>query len=131
MDAAFAARAVVKATLMRVALHVVDADDHAVLHAAMQPTLRAARLQDRRFSASGLTAAEVGDLVAQLLGFVVEPHTGTEIQAWLDGRLGVTTADAEARSLLALRADRDPRVYRRYDRWWTTLPGVDVRVLPA
>jgi hypothetical protein len=26
-------------------------------------------------------------------------------------------------------ADRDPAVYRRYDRWWATLPAAEVRVL--
>jgi hypothetical protein len=36
---------------------------------------------------------------------------------------------AEARSLLTLLRGRDPRVYRRYDRWWTQLPAQHVRVL--
>jgi hypothetical protein len=36
---------------------------------------------------------------------------------------------AEARALAALLADREPRLYRRHDRWWTTLPRADVRVL--
>jgi hypothetical protein len=35
----------------------------------------------------------------------------------------------EARGLVPLIAARDPRVYRRYDRWWTALPAADVRVL--
>ena len=38
---------------------------------------------------------------------------------------------AEARSLLALLADREPAVYRRYDRWWRTLPGAEDRLLPG
>jgi hypothetical protein len=38
---------------------------------------------------------------------------------------------SEARSLLVLLRDRDPRTYRRYDRWWAALPPGDVRVLPA
>lgn len=38
---------------------------------------------------------------------------------------------AEARALAALLADREPRVYRRYDRWWTALPKADVHVLPG
>jgi Winged helix DNA-binding domain len=38
---------------------------------------------------------------------------------------------AEARGLLALLVDRDPAVYRRYDRWWATLPDGERRVLPA
>ena len=46
---------VVKATLMRITLHAVHADDYPAFHAAMLPTLRAARLGDRRFTGSGLT----------------------------------------------------------------------------
>lgn len=38
---------------------------------------------------------------------------------------------AEATSLGALLADRDPRVYGRYDHWWTKgLPAVETRLLP-
>lgn len=36
---------------------------------------------------------------------------------------------AEAHALLALLAGREPRVYRRYDRWWSDLPAAEVRVL--
>jgi hypothetical protein len=45
-------------------------------------------------------------------------------QAW-------TGLAAEAQALLAFLADREPMVYRRYARWWTTLPGAEVRVLPG
>lgn len=39
---------------------------------------------------------------------------------------------AEAASLLAMLADRDPRPYGRYDHWWAKLPsGAEVRVLPG
>ena len=37
--------------------------------------------------------------------------------------------EAEARSLLALLANRDPGTYRRYGRWWAELPGAQVRTL--
>lgn len=37
----------------------------------------------------------------------------------------------EAASLRKLIADREPNVYRRYDRWWSGLPAADVRVLPG
>jgi hypothetical protein len=36
---------------------------------------------------------------------------------------------AEARDLLALLANRDPAVYRRYGRWWLELPAGEQRVL--
>ncbi|MFJ2786134.1 MULTISPECIES: winged helix DNA-binding domain-containing protein [unclassified Streptomyces] len=39
---------------------------------------------------------------------------------------------AEAEALGALLADRDPRVYGRYDHWWVKgLPAVETRLLPA
>ncbi|MFD9498884.1 winged helix DNA-binding domain-containing protein [Streptomyces sp. NPDC060035] len=39
---------------------------------------------------------------------------------------------AEARSLTALLADRDPRVYHRYGHWWAKgLPAAETRLLPA
>ncbi|MCT4356678.1 winged helix DNA-binding domain-containing protein [Streptomyces sp. Je 1-79] len=37
----------------------------------------------------------------------------------------------EARSLTAFLADREPRVYRRYDHWWTKLPHGETRLLPG
>ncbi len=41
----------------------------------------------------------------------------------------------EARALVGLLADREPAVYRRYRRWWASLPstedGAEVRILPA
>ncbi|NHC45544.1 winged helix DNA-binding domain-containing protein [Motilibacter aurantiacus] len=39
--------------------------------------------------------------------------------------------EAEAGALLELLADRDPAVYRRYARWWASLPAGEVRVLPG
>ena len=44
LDAAFAEHAVVKATLMRITLHAVAAEDYPAFHAAMLTSLRAARL---------------------------------------------------------------------------------------
>jgi hypothetical protein len=37
----------------------------------------------------------------------------------------------EAQRLVAFLADRDPNVYRRYSRWWATLPAAQQRVLPG
>jgi len=37
----------------------------------------------------------------------------------------------EARSLVALLADREPQVYRRYQHWWANLRSLQVRVLPG
>lgn len=38
---------------------------------------------------------------------------------------------AEAKALVAFLADREPRVYSRYDHWWSKLPSAEVRVLPG
>src|SRR6476646_1575649 len=47
---ALATQDIVKATLMRITLHAVAADDYPAIHEAMQRTLRGARLNDRRRS---------------------------------------------------------------------------------
>ena len=83
LDRAFADGTVVKATLMRIALHAVDATDYPALHEAMQPSLRASRLFDRRFTESGLTAADADALVPHLLEFAARPRTNADVEAWL------------------------------------------------
>ncbi len=89
LDAAFAGHTIVKATLMRITLHAVHADDCPAFREAMQPTLRAARLHDRRFTATGLSIADADALVPDLLAFADQPRTAAEFEAWLDARLGV------------------------------------------
>lgn len=88
LDAAFAARKVVKATLMRVTLHAVAAYDYPAFREAMEPTLRAARLHDRRFAASGLTLDHADVVIPELLDFLGEPRTVTECEAWIEQRVG-------------------------------------------
>lgn len=90
LDRALRDGTIVKATLMRVALHAVDATDYPTFHAAMQPTLRAARLNDRRFRRSGLTPADADALLPEVLAFAEQPRTNSEAEAWLDERLGET-----------------------------------------
>ncbi|HET7030677.1 MAG TPA: winged helix DNA-binding domain-containing protein [Candidatus Limnocylindrales bacterium] len=87
LDAAFLAHDVVKATLMRMTLHVVHAADYAELHDAMQTTLRASRLEDPRFRISGLTADEALALEAALLDFAAQPRTPPELEAMLGERV--------------------------------------------
>jgi len=88
LDAAFADGSIVKATLMRVAMHAVAADDYAAFQDAMQPTLRAARLHDLRFKVAGLSIAEADALVAHVMAFAKTPRTSAQVEAWLDERLG-------------------------------------------
>jgi hypothetical protein len=90
LDAALASSELVKASLMRVTLHVVHAEDYAVLHEAMQVTLRAARLHDTRFKVAGLSVDEVEALVPEMLAFAATPRSNAEMEAWLDERHGRT-----------------------------------------
>jgi hypothetical protein len=88
LDAALGERAVVRATLLRITLHAVHADDHPAFHGAMLPSLRAARLHDRRYTGSGLSIADADALLPELLEFAGRPRTRTEIEELLAARLG-------------------------------------------
>ena len=88
LDAAFASSTVVKATVVRVTLHAVVADDYPAFHAAMQPTLRSARLEDMRFRRSGLSSAEADELVPRLLAYLERPRAKAEIQSFLVDEIG-------------------------------------------
>ncbi|MEU9705895.1 winged helix DNA-binding domain-containing protein [Streptomyces sp. NPDC047981] len=88
LDEAFARGTVVKSTLMRVTLHAVHVDDFRTFREALDPLLRAARVGDRRFTASGLTAEDADRLVPELLAFADRPRTGAEYEAWIQERAG-------------------------------------------
>lgn len=88
LDAAFARFRVVKATLMRITLHAVHADDYPAFHDAMVGNLRASRLNDPRFRTSGLTTADVDALAPELLEFAARPRTRVEIEGRFEPRLG-------------------------------------------
>ena len=87
LDGAFRSFALVKATLMRITLHAVAAEDRAPFHAAMRPTMRAAGLHDERFRATGLTTDEADALVPQLVAFADRPRDRAAIEAMLADRL--------------------------------------------
>ena len=88
LDAAFADRVVVKATLMRITLHAVHAEDWPEFHNAMVPRLRAARLADLRLPSSGLSIADADALLPHLATFAARPRTGAEVQDMLEARFG-------------------------------------------
>jgi DNA glycosylase AlkZ-like len=90
LDRAFADALIVKGQLMRITLHAVDVADYPAFHLAMQRTLRAARLYDRRFTRTGLTTADADKLLPEVLAFTGQPRTNAEAEAWLDERLGAT-----------------------------------------
>jgi len=96
LDAAFADRTVVKASLIRLTLHAVHAEHYPAFHNAMLSSLRASRLNDRRFTTSGLSAADADALLPHLLKFAAQPRTKAEIEDLIEARLG----------------DRNPRA------WW-------------
>ncbi|MGW7069138.1 winged helix DNA-binding domain-containing protein [Streptomyces sp. NPDC054855] len=87
LDAAFTERSLVKATLMRITLHAVHAEDYPAFRAALQPTLYASRL-GFRFAASGLSPQDADALVPELLDFAERPRTSAQMQAWVEERLG-------------------------------------------
>jgi Winged helix DNA-binding domain len=99
LDAALAGHQVVKATLMRITLHAVHAEDYRAFREAMEPSLRASRLGDPRFTASGLTAGDAVELIPDLLEHAAQPRTSAEMIAWLSERLGAPVPPAASRML--------------------------------
>jgi hypothetical protein len=115
LDAAFRSFEIVKATLMRVTLHAVAAEDRAVFRDAMRPTLRADALNDRRFRATELTVEDADALVQALLRFAKEPRTREEIEAHL-AEHGVASRETGAWRALRMLA---PLVHAPSDGAWS------------
>jgi hypothetical protein len=88
LDAAFADRRVVKASLIRLTLHAVHADDYRAFHTAMLSSLRASRLSDSRYTTSGLSTADAEALLPHLAKFAARPRTKSEIETLIQTRLG-------------------------------------------
>ena len=88
LDAAFADRSVVKATLLRLTQHAVHAEDYPAFHAAMVSSLRASRLHDRRFTSTGLSVADADAVLPEVLEFTARPRTKAEVEELLEARLG-------------------------------------------
>jgi len=88
LDDAFAGHEIIKAQLLRITLHAVTGADYPAFHEAMQPTLRAARLNDRRFKDENVSIEDVEALVPDLLAFTAEPRRNGDVEDWLDQRLG-------------------------------------------
>ncbi|MEU6450085.1 winged helix DNA-binding domain-containing protein [Streptomyces sp. NPDC046979] len=88
LDAAFAERRIVKASLMRITLHAVHAEDYAPYRAAMLSTLRASRLYDRRFTSTALTPADADSVLPELAAFLDRPRTGAEVEREVTARFG-------------------------------------------
>jgi len=89
LDRAFAAHDIVKATLIRITLHAVAAEDYPAFHRTMVSSLRGSRLYDRRFKATGLSIAAADAVVPQVLRFAAQARTNAEMEAMLTERVGV------------------------------------------
>lgn len=111
LAAAFDDHAIVKATLMRITMHAVVAEDYRACRAAMEPTLRPARLGDERFRASGLTAADADKLIPGLLQYAKRVRTSVEIDEWVAKKVGRALPAASVRLL------------RQYVPWWHAPTG--------
>lgn len=88
LDRAFANHTVVKASLIRLTLHAVTAEDYPAFHRTMVSSLRGSRLYDYRFKATGLSIAEVDAVLPEVLEFAGRPRTNAEMEAMLTARVG-------------------------------------------
>lgn len=89
VDAAFAEGRIVRGTLIRITLGVCAREDFPAFHRAMDSTLRAARVNDRRFIETGLGGERLEAVLPGLLEYTQQPRTAEEIQEFLGGVLGV------------------------------------------
>lgn len=87
LDTAFANRTIVKSNPVRMTLHATVADDFHTFREATEPSLRT-RLNDPRFTASGLTAGDADRLVPEMLAYVGQPRTAAEVCDWLEEQVG-------------------------------------------
>ena len=88
LDRAYDDRRIVKATLMRITLHAVAAEDYPAFHHAMAEDLRRSRVFDRRFKLLGLSIDDADALMATALEFATEARTNAELHACLERRTG-------------------------------------------
>ncbi|MFF9036816.1 winged helix DNA-binding domain-containing protein [Streptomyces sp. NPDC014892] len=127
LDAALADHRLVRATLMRITVHTVHADDYTPFREAMEPTLRGSRLGDPRFRASGLTASDADTFLPLLLDHADGTvRTAAELRTWLEAHLGATTTPNAATSDTTTSATLDTgahRMLRHYAPLWHAPTG--------
>ena len=99
LDRAFAGGEVVKASMLRITLHAVHADDHGPFRTAMEPTFRAARFNPRQLELAGVTAQELETLVAAAPDFAAEPRTNADAESWLADAVPAATPKAVWRAV--------------------------------
>ena len=90
MDAAFVAQDLVKATLLRLTLHVVHGDDYPIFREAMEARIRGGWIGEERFQQLGLANEHTHTtLIPDLMAYTAVPRTGADVEAWLESRLGL------------------------------------------
>jgi hypothetical protein len=114
LDRAFAEYEIVKASLMRITLHAVHADDYTRFHQSVLYALRASRLNDRRFAETGMTVAEADALIPALIEFGREPRSKAEIEELIGDLLG---GEVHPRLWWALRTYA-PMTHAPFDGVW-------------
>jgi hypothetical protein len=88
LDRAYAKRQVVKASLMRMTVHTVTAEDYPAFHVAMVEDLRRGRLGDPRFTAGGVSIKKADALMPHVIAFASEVRTKAELEAMIAERAG-------------------------------------------
>jgi hypothetical protein len=86
---------------MRITLHAVVADEYTTYHEAMLPVLRASRLNDRRFTSTGLTSDDADAAEERVATFATQPKSKDEINEMLSEADG---SPVEPRLWWALRS---------------------------
>lgn len=89
----------IKASLLRLTLHTVLAEDHSTYRAAMMRNLRGAGFGDRRFTTTGISVERAEQLTAELEVFLHTPRTRREIEADLARLIGEDPAPGLWRAL--------------------------------
>jgi hypothetical protein len=124
LDAALAEHRLVRATLMRVTVHTVHADDYTPFREAMEPTLRGSRLGDPRYRASGLTAADADAFLPHLLDHADRTvRTAAELRTWLEDHLGAAATPDAASPDAASPDTAAHRMLRHYAPLWHAPTG--------
>jgi hypothetical protein len=88
LDRAYTEHGVVKASLMRMTVHTVAAEDYPALHRAMVDDLRRGRLADPRFTVGGVSIEEADALMPHVIAFASEARTKAELEAMIAERAG-------------------------------------------
>ncbi|MFF9779025.1 winged helix DNA-binding domain-containing protein [Streptomyces sp. NPDC013978] len=123
LDEALTDHRLVRATLMRITVHTVHADDYTPFREAMEPTLRGSRLGDPRC----LTASDADTFLPPLLDHTDGTvRTAAELRTWLEAHLGATTTPNTATSDTTTSATLDTgahRMLRHYAPLWHAPTG--------